>query len=133
MPVWLDRISGKGAEFFYRKRMGIINGDSLNRELKSLLVDIKKNHNILSLSDQPGWHELDEVLSKKAVELLKQLPKWVIEGKDTKAKEAANWIEAVNDILGLVNRTVYSSKLVASAIDSRITMKEKLQERLENV
>ena len=106
--------------------MGVVD---LDAELGRLLRELRGNKNIYQLSQQPGWLELDEKLSTKAVRMIPELIQAAREGKHERVLALATWIEAINDLLGLVNRSLYESQLCRDLIDSRLTMKQRLEEK----
>jgi len=125
--MWpLNYLENRLVAIMERDAMGLID---LDEELGQLKRDLRKNKNVYQLSRQPGWLELDEKLSTKAIRMIPELIEAVREGKHERAVALATWITAINDLLGLVNRSLYESQLCQDVIASRLTMKQRLKEK----
>jgi len=106
---------------------GLITMEILQAECEKLFRELRNNKAIRELANTKGWEQLDAYLSKRMLALHKQVLEEIVKGQTQEALAHTCWIQAANDIMGLVNRTVYDTTLLAEAIDSKLTMLQKLE------
>jgi hypothetical protein len=100
----------------------------LQRDIDRLVLLKDRNSSLKDLSDHEGWCEVEEDLSLRALNKLKELPDLVTRGEWEKATEYASYIRFANQVLGLVNEPLLESARVEMLINSKLSMQRRFEE-----